>query len=100
MKSLFIFLISCLLYMIQSHTYNCVHDELYKDYHPHKHVHGKKDEPLLTNIHGRQMAVLSRTPIRITLDTSDFDFVKQGVNGATSTTTARLLFIKRAMQVS
>lgn len=46
------------------------------------------------------MAVLSRTPIRITLDTSDFDFVKQGVNGAGSTTTARLLFIKKAMQVA
>ena len=46
------------------------------------------------------MAVLTRTPIRITLDTSDFDFVKQGANSAASTTNARLLFIKRAMQVA
>ena len=100
MHVLLIFLFTCLLYLTQTHTYTCVHDELYKDYHPHKHVHKKKDEPLFTHIHGRQMAVLSRTPIRITLDTSDFDFVKQGANGASSTTTARLLFIKRAMQVA
>lgn len=52
------------------------------------------------NVHGRQMAVLSRTPIRITLDTSDFDSIKQGANGASNTTTARLQYIKRAMQVS
>ncbi len=43
---------------------------------------------------------MSRTPIRITLDTSDFDFIKTGANGASSTTNARLQFIKRAMQVS
>lgn len=55
---------------------------------------------MMVNIHGRQMTPLSRTPIRITLDTSDFDFVKQGTNGAGSTTTARLQFIKRAMQVA
>lgn len=46
------------------------------------------------------MAVLSRTPIRITLDTSDFDSIKAGANGATNTTSSRLQFIKRAMQVA
>lgn len=73
-----------------SHTYTCVHDELYKDYHPHKHKHEKQDQPLLHHIHGRQMAVLSRTPIRITLDTSDFDSIKAGANGASNTTSSRL----------
>ncbi len=43
---------------------------------------------------------MSRTPIRITLDTSDLDTMKAGVNGASNTTTARLQFIKRAMQVA
>lgn len=46
------------------------------------------------------MAVLSRTPIRITLDTSDFDSIKAGLNGASNTTNSRLQFIKRAMQVA
>jgi len=46
------------------------------------------------------MAVVSRTPIRITLDTSDFDFVKQGDNGASSSTISHLQFIKRSMQVA
>lgn len=83
-----IILIGILIFAAKSHskTYTCVHDELYKDYQPHTHKHDKKDEPLTRHIHGRQMAVLSRTPIRITLDTSDFNSIKAGANGAANTT--------------
>lgn len=44
--------------------------------------------------------VVSRTPIRITLDNTDFNSLKAGVNGASTTTTAHLNFILRAMQVA
>ena len=44
--------------------------------------------------------MLSRTPIRITIDSSDFDTIKNGANGASRTTAARLQFIKRAVDIA
>lgn len=46
---------------------------------------------------GRNLAVLTRTPMRITLDTSDLQIIKTGLNGASNTTLAHLQYIERAM---
>jgi hypothetical protein len=43
------------------------------------------------------MQVMSRTPITIMLDTSHFDDIRSGQNGASNTTFAHLSFISRAM---
>ena len=48
----------------------------------------------------RQSAVLSQTPIKITLDTSYFDTIINDAYDAPKTTTAHLQLIKRVMQVT
>lgn len=43
---------------------------------------------------------MSRTPMRISLDTTNFSTITEGKNGASNTTTSHLNFILRAMQVT
>lgn len=48
---------------------------------------------------GRRLQGLVRNPIRITLDTNDFNLIKTTPNGEPQTTATNLAFIKKSMLV-
>lgn len=50
--------------------------------------------------HSRNLLTITRNPIRITLDSSSFNTLGVGLNGAANTTTTNLAFILRAMKVA
>ena len=81
--------------------YNCVFDQLHNNPDkPRPVVEGKPDE-VYTEEHlkGRGLQATTRNPIRITLDTTDFNSIKTGLNGAANTNSTKLQFIKRTMLV-
>ena len=49
---------------------------------------------------GRLLQTLAKSPIRITLDTTNLNTIYSPQNGEEKTTTEKLNFIKKAMQVT
>lgn len=89
-----------LLLSVRSHTYKCAFDEHNVDLRGNM---GKAKPPSMRfssdSLQGR-LLVPTRGPIRIHLDTSAFNTTLPGANGATTTTTAKLNFILKSMQVT
>lgn len=95
-----ILIAALLIFTVSPHNhFTCVFDSTNKDLREES----KKAKPDISSIEptsGRTLLTITRNPMRITMDTSSFNTIIGGSNGASSTTSTNLAFILRTMSVA
>lgn len=91
---------SLLVILCEAHNhYTCVFDSLNRDLREES----KKAKPDVSSVQpsaSRMLLTITRNPIRITMDSSSFNTLTPGLNGAPTTTATNLAFVLKTMEVA
>lgn len=89
-----------MLVLVNAHQhFSCVFDSINQDLREES----KKAKPDISSVapgQGRTLLTITRNPIRITMDSSTFNTITAGQNGAPTTTSTNLAFVLKSMQVA
>ncbi len=93
-------LIAALLVALNAHNhYTCIFEKINRDVREES-MKAKPDVSSVPHGSKRMLLTITRNPIRITLDYSNFTTLKTPLNGASATTTTNLDFVLNAMKVA